>query len=572
MILLPKAHAELITAAIRAAQTAGDLPAFDLPHVDLKPPKNAAQGDYAYPAMALAKQTGLKPLDVANIIVQHLDTAHTQFVGEVNIAPPGFINFRLNDDWLRAQVDAIILEGDQLFTLELGKGKRAQVEFVSANPTGPLHVGRTRGAMVGDSMARILEAAGYDVQREYYFNNAGAQMKSLGNSLRIRYLAELGHPVEIPAEGDKSFYRGAYLIDFAKDLVAEKGSTLVEEDWQVFKAYTEHKMFEVIKQTLKRVDIHHDHFFNENSLYDSGAVWDTLKKLEDGGYIYESVVRESESDEVKAQNASLAPAKWFRSTTLGDKEDRVVVKSNGDPTYTLPDIAYHINKIERGFDVLVNVLGSDHYVEAQVVRWGLEALGYDPSKLHVIMIQLVRLIKDGKEQKFSTRSGIIETVDDLIDQTSADAVRYMLLARSPDTQMDFDLDLAVKQSNENPVYYIQYASVRCAGILREAEARGFTDEGADLSLLGDEELTFLRKLMTLGDEIEFAATDFQPHKIAFFAIELSNQFHPLYDKVRVFAEGTPQDAAKARLRFYRAALIAFRRVLSLMGMSLPERM
>jgi arginyl-tRNA synthetase len=297
-----------------------------------------------------------------------------------------------------------------------------------------------------------------------------------------------------------------------------------------------------------------------------------LKRLEAGGYIYESATRENERDEVKLQNANLAPAKWFRSTALGDKEDRVVVRSNGEPTYTLPDIAYHMNKLERGFDVLVNVLGSDHYVEAQVVRWGVQALQGDTSKIHVIMIQLVRLIKDGVEQKFSTRSGVIETLDDLIDQTSADAVRYMLLARSPDAQMDFDLDLALKQSNENPVYYIQYAYVRCAGILREAEARGFTDDTVDLALLGDEELTFLRKLLTLGDEIEFAATDFQPHRIAFFAIDLANHFHPLYDKVRVFAEGTPPDIAKARLRFYRAALTAFRRVLRLMGMTLPERM
>jgi arginyl-tRNA synthetase len=570
MILLPKAHAQLITAAIRAAQLAGELPMFDVPEVDVKPPKNPAQGDYAYPAMALAKAAGMKPLDVANLIVKHLDTTSVPFVGEVNVVPPGFINFRLSDDWLRGQVDAIINEGDDLFTLEIGAGKRAQVEFVSANPTGPLHVGRSRGAMVGDSMARILEAAGYSVEREYYFNNAGAQMKSLGNSLRIRYLEQLGYPVEIPGADDKQFYRGEYLIDFAKDLIAEKGSTLAEEDWQPFKEYAEQKMFEVIKKTLERVDIHHDHFFNENSLYDSGAVWDTFRRLDEGGYVYEAVNREG--DETKTQDANLKPAKWFRSTALGDKEDRVLVRGNGEPTYVLPDIAYHINKLERGFDVLVNVLGSDHYVEAQVVRWGLQALGYDISKLHVIMIQLVRLMKDGKEQKFSTRSGIIETVDDLIDQTSADAVRYMLLARSPDAQMDFDLDLAVKQSNENPVYYIQYAYVRCAGILREAEARHFTDEGADLSLLGEEEFKFLRKLLTLGDEIEFAATDFQPHRIAFFAIELANQFHPLYDRVRVFAEGTPQDVAKARLRFYRAALTAFRRVLRLMGMTLPDRM
>lgn len=569
MILLPYAHAEMITAAVRAAQSAGDLPAFELPMIDIKPPKNASQGDYGSPiALGLAKVAGMKPLDIANAIAKHIQPA--EFVASVEVAPPGFINFRLNDDWLRRQVEQILAEGEQLFTLELGKGKRAQVEFVSANPTGPLHVGRARGAMVGDAMARILEAAGYDVEREYYFNNAGAQMKNLGNSLRVRYLQELGLPVEI--EDEKTFYKGEYLIDFARQLISEHGNTWVEEDWEPFKQYVEKKMFDVIRATLERVDIRHDTFFNENSVYESGAVWDVLRRLEEAGHIYESAVRESESAEAKAENADLAPAKWFRSTAFGDKEDRVLVRSNGEPTYTLPDIAYHLDKLERGFDVLVNVLGADHYTQHQVVKYGLQALDVDIAKVHVILIQLVRLIKGGQEQKFSTRSGVIETLDDLIDQTSADAVRYLLLARSPDSQMDFDLDLAVKQSNENPVYYIQYAYVRCLGIIREAEARGFSDEGADLSRLGDEELKFLRKLLTLGDEIEFAATHFEPHKIAFFAIELANAFHPLYDRVRVFGEGVQEEDAKARLRFYKAALTAFRRVLGLMGMSLPDRM
>jgi arginyl-tRNA synthetase len=574
VILLPNAYAQLVADAIRAAQAAGDLPAFELPTIDIKPPRNPAQGDYSSPvAMGLAKSVGLKPIDIANAIVKHLQSA--EFSASAEVAPPGFVNFRLNEDWLRGQVENILAEGDALFTLDLGKGKRAQVEFVSANPTGPLHVGRSRGAMVGDAMARILEAAGYDVEREYYFNNAGAQMKALGNSLRVRYLQELGLPAEI--EDEKTFYKGEYLIDFARQLISEKGNSWVEEGWETFKEYAEQKMFDVIKETLSRVDIHHDYFFNENSVYENGAVWDVLKQLDDKGYIYEAAVREGAvrkdlSEEVKAENANLAPAKWFRSTEFGDNEDRVMVRSNGEPTYALPDIAYHIDKLNRGFDVLVNVLGADHFTEHQVVKRGLQALNYDISKIHVILIQLVRLIKNDEIVKLSTRSGNIETLDDLIDQTSADAVRYLLLARSPDSQMDFNLDLAVKQSNENPVYYIQYAYVRCLGIIREAEARSFSDEGADLNLLGDEELKFLRKVMTFGDEIEFAATHFEPHKIAFFTLDLANTFHPLYDKVRVFGEGVPEDAAKARLRFYKAALTTFRRALHLLGMTLPERM
>lgn len=573
MILLPNAHAQLITQAIQAAQAAGDLPAFDLPTIDIKPPKNPAQGDYASPvSMALAKPLGMKPLDIANIIAKHI--AKPEFLASVEVAPPGFINFRLSDPWLRAQVDQILAEGENLFTLEIGKGKRAQVEFVSANPTGPLHIGRSRGAIVGDSMARILEAAGYEVQREYYFNNAGVQMKNLGHSMQVRYLQALNMPVELPAENDTTFYQGEYLTDFAKELVAEVGNSWVEEDWDKFKAYAEKKMFEMIKKTLERIDIRHDNFFNENSLYDNGAVWDVLKQLDTAGHIYEAVGREgADNDEADDEKkAGQLPAKWFRSTTFGDKEDRVVVKSNGDPTYTLPDIAYHVDKINRGFDVLVNVLGADHFTQHQVVKYGIQALGMDPSKIHVILMQLVRTVRNGEVVRMSTRRGDYDTLDDLIDQTSADAVRYMLLARSAETQMDFDLDLAVKQSNDNPVYYIQYASVRCAGILREAEARGFTDEGADVSRLGEEELKFLRKLLTLGDEIEFAATNFEPHKIAFFALDLANHFHPLYDRVRVFGEGVAEADAKIRLHFYKAALVAFRRVLRLMGMSLPERM
>ncbi|HVU12999.1 MAG TPA: DALR anticodon-binding domain-containing protein, partial [Phototrophicaceae bacterium] len=265
-------------------------------------------------------------------------------------------------------------------------------------------------------------------------------------------------------------------------------------------------------------------------------------------------------------------AQWFRSTTFGDAKDRVLVKSNGEPTYTLPDIAYHMNKLDRGFDLAVNVLGSDHYTQAQVVRFGLRAMGYDTAKIHVILNQLVRTVRDGKEVRMSTRRGVFDTLDALIDETSADAVRYMLLARSADSQLNFDLDLAVKQSNENPVYYIQYAHVRCAGIFREAAARGVSDDSADLSLLGESELTFLRKALELSEVIETSARTFEPHRIAFYALELANVFHPIFDNVRVLHGDVPPELAKARLRFFRAAQITFKRVLTLMGMTAPDVM
>ncbi len=265
-------------------------------------------------------------------------------------------------------------------------------------------------------------------------------------------------------------------------------------------------------------------------------------------------------------------ATWFRSTQFGDSKDRVVVKSSGEPTYTLPDIAYHVNKLDRGFDLAINVLGADHAAQYKVVQYGLSALGYDPSKVHVIINQLVRTVRDGKEVRMSTRRGVYDTLDELIDETSADAVRYMLLARSADSQMNFDLDLAVKQSNENPVYYIQYAYVRCAGIFREAAVRGVSDDDADLTLLGESELSFLRKVLELSEVIEASVRNFEPHRIAFYALELANAFHPIFDNVRVLHTEVPPDVAKARLRFFRAAQVAFKRVLDLMGMSAPEVM
>lgn len=577
MKVLTHEHARLIQQAILAAQANGDLPPFDIPDISIAPPKQAEHGDYASPiALSLAKAIGKKPLDIAQIIVRYLPKA--DFVGEVIIVAPGFINFHLNKVWLKAQVEAIIVEGDAIFTLDIGRGKRAQVEFVSANPTGPLHIGRSRGAMVGDTIARILEAAGYAVEREYYFNNAGVQMVNLGNSLRLRYLEALGRPVQLPEQDDTNFYRGEYLIEFAKELIAERGDSLADEtDWRPFKEFAEQKMFNMIRATLRRVNINHDVFFNENSLYEDGAVWQTLAALEKAGYIYESVGYTDEEDEI-TNSAPRATAKWFRSTAFGDDKDRVMVKSDGNPTYTLPDIAYHINKIKRGFDLMVNILGADHYIQHQVVRRGLQALGYDPSGVRVVIIQFVRIVRQdpntGKliEVKMSTRRGNYETLDDLIDMTSPDAVRYHLLARNPNSHLDFNLDEVIRQSNENPVYYIQNAHVRCAGIFREAAARQFSDEGADVQQLGEEEMRFLRKALELGEIIAISATELAPHKIAFYAKELAAVFHPIYENARVLHSDVPVELAKARLRFYRAAQIVFKRVLGLMGMTAPERM
>ncbi len=571
MKLLPEAHSQLISAAIQAAQQAGDLPALEAPTIVVQPSKKADQGDYSSPiALGLAKTVSMKPRDVAEIIVKHLPIA--SFVEKVEIAGPGFINFTLTTNYVRGLLQDIFAAGEHLGNITIGNGKRAQVEFVSANPTGPLTIGRSRGAVVGDTMARLLDAAGYEVQREYYFNNAGNQMINLGNSLRYRYLEALSKPIEAITDDDKWFYRGTYLIDYAKDIVNEVGDAWVNEDWQPFKEYAEKHILKWIRQTLDNVSISHDEFFNEDSLFTTGAAWDVLEKLKNNGFIYSASEWEGATPEEKAKAANTPPAQWFRSSKFGDDKDRVLVKADGVPTYTLPDIAYHKNKIERGFDLMVNVLGADHGQQYQVVAGGIKALGMDPSGIHVIIVQMVRFEKDGEIQKGSTRKGIFDTVDELVEEVGADAIRYHLLARSHSAQMTFNINEVVKQSNDNPVFYIQNAHVRCAGILREAESRSFTDDGADLTLLGDEELAFLRKANELPEVIQAAVENYEPHKIAFYAHELAGVFHPLYDRVRVLHTEVPEDVAKARLRFYKGAKVVFARVLTLMGMTTPERM
>ena len=563
-----------IHCALLAAQQAGDLPPFAIPCIPVSPPKRAGQGDWAYPAMGLARLARRKPLDVAKLIVERLPAL--DFADRIEVAPPGFINCTIADAWLHQQIDAIIEGGQDYFRLDIGAGKTAQVEFVSANPSGPITIGHTRNAVVGDAMARLLEAAGYAVQREYYYNNAGNQMIILGKSLQGRYLQQLGETAPLPA----GYYRGEYLVDVARDLVARYGDSLRDAAWTRFRDEAERVMFAWIKRSLASINIEHDVFFNETSLFDSEEIWSVLAQMRQNGHIYEAThwqgAEAAEVAEVTAKGYE--PATWFRSSAFGDEKDRVMVKSDGVPTYTLPDIAYHRDKLLRGYDKAVNVLGTDHFSQAAVVKHGLRALNLDPAPIHVIFLQMVRAVRwndelgDYEAVKQSKRAGDFDTLDDLVEMTSADAVRYHMLARSPNSQLDFDVDQVVKQSNDNPVYYIQNAYVRCAGILREARQRGISDEGADLSRLGASELRFMRKALGMGNTIEQAVAQHEPHKIAFFAHELAGIFHPIYDEVRVLHSEVPPQTAKARLRFYRAASIVFGSLLHLMGMSAPQRM
>ncbi len=543
-----------VAKAIQAAQAAGDLPEFEIPEVIIEKPRDEGYGDYACPtAMQLARLARMAPIKIAEAIAANMPAV--SYLGEVSVAPPGFINFRLQLAFLQQQVAEILEHGNRYGELNKGAGKRAQVEFVSANPTGPLSIGRGRGGVMGDTLARAMEAAGFEVSREYYFNNAGRQIDKLGESLKIRYQQALGHDVSL----GENHYQGDYLHWIALVLVGQHGDSLLEEETAFFSKFAEDTIFASIRATLRRLNIVFDVYYNEVDLYTSGRVQEALKALQEQGYAYEQ-----------------DGAWWFKSTALGDEKDRVLVKSSGEPTYRMTDIAYHRHKAERGFDLVVDIFGADHHATAPTVLMGVQALGYDPDFVHVLLHQFVTLIRDGNQVRMSTRKGHFITLDELMDEVGADAVRYFMLSRSGNSTIDFDMDLAVEQSDKNPVYYIQNAHVRCAGIFRKWAEAGLpedADAGADLSLLTHEnELAFLRKALALTETLELMVDQFEPHHIAFYAYELAAAFHPAYETCRVLHTEVPESLQLARLRFYRAAKALLAHVLDLMGMSAPDVM
>lgn len=549
-------HHELATAvqqAITQAQKCGDLPPFDLPDVHVERPRDPNHGDYASPiAMQLARVARMAPLKIAQAIAAHMPP-HTA-VYSIEVAPPGFLNIRLNPTWLQQQVSEI-LQNDNYGGFNLGQGKKAQVECVSANPTGPITLGRSRGGVMGDTLARVLRALGYDVTMEYYYNDAGRQVTLLGESVKIRCQQLLGQDVALGEE----HYQGEYITDLARALLAEHGEALLAQPISFFGDYAQAQISAAQKRSLKRINIEFDVYFREQSLYENGRVWEALDILRQKGYVYE---RDG--------------AQWFRTTEFGDDKDRVLVKQSGEPTYRMPDIAYHWDKIQRGFELIIDIFGPDHHATAPQVLMGVKALGYETGFVHTVLHQIVSLVRQGEQVKMSTRRGMYITLDELVDEVGADPIRYFMVSRSGNSPVDFDLDLAVEHSDKNPVFYIQNAHVRCAGILRKWHEAGLTIEvaaNADLTLLTHEkELAFLRKALELAEVLETVGTTFEPHHLAFYAYELAAVFHPTYEACRVLGEDVPQPLRLARLQFYLAAKKLFARVLTLMGMSAPEVM
>lgn len=514
-------------------------------------PKKAENGDWSTSvAMGLARVASQAPLKIAETIMTGLDL-DPAIVSRYEIAPPGFINFFQASDFLASQIRQVVKLDNQFGWNDLGAGQKAQVEFVSANPTGPLTVGHGRQSVLGDTLASILEWSSYDVTREYYFNNAGRQMRKLGESLRARFLTLKGEPTDLPEDG----YQGEYLVDIAKELLNQQPDLAATSDLKIFKEFAETGIFQIIKTTLARMGIVHDVFFNENTLYDDGKIEEVLALLSEKDLVY------------KGDGAT-----WFKTTELGFDQDRVLVKSTGEPTYRLPDMAYHREKFRRGFDLIVDVFGADHQDTYPDVLAALKVMGFDTEKVKVVIHQFVTLMRGEEVVKMSTRKAEFVTLDELLDEVGVDVVRYFYIMRSANSHLNFDLDLAKRQTEENPVFYLQYAHARIASILRKAEERGIKfDESADLALLSEPEtLALINEMLTFPEIIVRCLRTMEIHHLPTYLYSLATALHKFYTEQRVISENIP--LSQARLFLLKAVKMTLRNGLQVLGISVPERM
>ncbi|MDP9341982.1 MAG: arginine--tRNA ligase [Actinomycetota bacterium] len=551
--MIEKKLKALIREAVSGA--AADLGAEPPVEIELIRPPQKRFGDFSTNvAMAWGARLKRNPGEVAAAIVHQMPKA--DFLSSAEVAPPGFINFHVVHLWLYDVLREVVARGDSFGLLD-PTGERAQVEFVSANPTGPLHVGHARNTALGDAIASILEAAGFGVEREYYWNDSGTQMELLGQSVEARYLARFGVPAEVPENG----YHGEYVDDVAAQIAEEVGDRFVHEEPEArrkwFVEESRRRMIEWIRSTLDRFGVHFDSWFSEAYLEQSGAVEEAVKLLRQKGFAYDA-----------------DGAVWFRSTEFGDDKDRVLIRSNGAPTYFAKDVAYLRDKFGRGFDRLVYVWGADHHGDVVRVRGAAQALGYDPEAMEFVLYQFVSLYRGGQPVKMSKRAGDLITLDELLDEVGADAARYALLARSSDSPINFDIEEVSRQSLENPVYYVQYAHARIASIIRHASERGIDlapIDSVDLERLDAEaELDLLRKISELPEEVEVAANLRAPYRLARYVEDLAALFHRFYTECRVVTD----DAAltQARLWLCVAAKQAIANVLGLLGVSAPEAM
>jgi arginyl-tRNA synthetase len=550
--------ATLIADAIKRAQDAGDLPSVPVPDAPIERPQRPEHGDYATGlAMRLGRATRMAPLEIANIIARHIDTETLEpgAIAEVAVAPPGFINFRLSPAWLASQVTEILSQGSLFGNVALGKGQKLQVEFVSANPVGPIHVGNGRGLALGDTLSRVLSAAGYEVQREYLVNDAGTQTQVFAETLYARYQQLFGREVDIPQGG----YPGEYMIELAEGLKRDFGDKLLREPGEPpppeIHDLGVQRMLAVIRADLEAIGVQYDNWFSERSVYENGTYEKAMDLLRERGFVAE---REG--------------AVWLVSSALGEEKDNVLVRSTGAPTYFASDIAYHYDKfVIRGFDRVINVWGADHQGHVPRMKAAISALGVDPDKLTILIYQLVTLKRGSEIVKLSKRAGSIITLRELVEEVGPDAARFNFVGRAADSHMEFDIELAKQQSSENPVYYVQYAHARIAGILTQAKERGIDYSTGDVSLLSNEaELALIRKMLRLPELVESMAASLEPHQLPHYAIEIATAFHDFYERCRVLTDD--EALTKARLQLISAAKVVLARALDLMGMTAPERM
>jgi arginyl-tRNA synthetase len=551
----------ILGAAIERAHTSGKLVSQN-PEIAIEAPKDPAHGDAASNiALALARAEGKAPRAIADTIKAHIELPSE--VAEVSVAGPGFINFRMAPAYWHGEMRRAAREGANFWKprkwkIRAGAGDKVQVEFLSANPTGPLTVGHGRNAVLGDVIARLYETAGFKVTREYYFNDGGRQMKLLGESVRVRYLQALGRPATLPEDG----YQGEYIVDIASELVKQHGNKLADvTDHDLFRTAAVKSIFADISKTCERVGIHFDVFTNELDLMKAGKVDNVLRELGARGLLLEE-----------------DGATWLRAEPLGLQKNAVLVRSGPgkEPTYRTPDIAYHIEKLARGFDLIVDVFGADHIAEHQQVVAAVKALGHDVTPIKAIIYQFVTLTRGGEKVKMSTRKATYVTLDELIEEVGPDVVRFFFLFRKHDSHLDFDLDLARKQAPENPVFYVQYAHARLRSVFREGEKSNVTlpaDTSAiDLTLLSSEELELAKRAVALPEIMSAAAEALEPHRIPFYLLELAGEFHRYYNKPTNRIIGVDRDLSMARLFLADILRAAFAGGLGLLGVSAPERM
>lgn len=549
----------LVWGALEAiAREKGKDPA-SLGELHFERPKQENHGDWATnAAMQNCRPLGCKPRDLAEDIARRIGSDRR--IRRVEVAGPGFINFYLSNLWMGDIVRDVLAAGSDYGRVDLGKGRKAQVEFVSANPTGPLHVGHGRGAAVGDVTGNILSFAGWNVEKEYYVNDAGLQMNILGRSTQSRYFELLGRPEKFPFPEES--YKGRYIYDIAQEVVDARGEEFLErpleESLPFFRTYAAGRILEQIKNELGEFGVTFDNFFSEKSLYDRDLVAAAVQTLKEHGHLYEQ-------DE----------ALWFRSTEYGDDKDRVLMRSNGVPTYFTSDIAYHKEKFDRGFERVIDVWGADHHGYVPRMKAAIEALGYDPKKFTILLIQFVNLLRDGEQVKMSTRSGQFVELQEVVREVGVDAARYYFLMRRSDSHLDFDLELAKSQSADNPVYYVQYAHARLCSILQKAAEKGIAVPGVSAFdpdvIATPEEKRLFTKLAQFPEEVGRAAADLEPHRIVSYVYELAGDFHSYYNNGgRILEEsGALRDS---HLLMVAAIRTVIANALRLLGISAPEKM